>query len=64
MTRLLIKLHLTLQRLLDENGQDLVEYALLVGLIGLGSTVGSQNVANALNQAFVKVGTKIAKNTT
>lgn len=36
----------------SEEGQDLVEYALLVALVALGATVGMQSLANGINTAF------------
>jgi pilus assembly protein Flp/PilA len=39
-----------------EDGQDLIEYALVVALIALGATAGMQTVAMDINNAFVSVG--------
>lgn len=36
----------------QQEGQDLVEYALLIALIALGVTAGMQTVANDINFAF------------
>ena len=36
----------------DENGQDLVEYALAVALIGFAAVVGMETLANGINNAF------------
>ena len=36
----------------SEEGQDLVEYALLVALVALGATVGMQSLASGINTAF------------
>jgi pilus assembly protein Flp/PilA len=43
----------------DENGQDLIEYALVVALIAFAAIVGMNSVANGINSAFVKVATKL-----
>jgi Flp pilus assembly pilin Flp len=36
----------------DEEGQDLVEYALLVVLIGLGAVAAMKNLASGISDAF------------
>jgi pilus assembly protein Flp/PilA len=36
----------------DENGQDLVEYALLITLVALAAVVGINGVASAINNVF------------
>jgi len=36
----------------DENGQDLVEYALLVVLISLGAVASIRTLANSISDAF------------
>jgi pilus assembly protein Flp/PilA len=40
-----------------EDGQDLVEYALLVALIAFGATAGVQALATGLNTAFLNTST-------
>lgn len=40
----------------DENGQDLVEYALLVALVALAATVGMNSIATAINTEFSNLG--------
>jgi pilus assembly protein Flp/PilA len=44
---------------LDESGQDLIEYALVVALIALAATAGMSAVATNIGNAFTSVGTKI-----
>jgi pilus assembly protein Flp/PilA len=45
-----------LQRVLSqEEGQDLVEYALIVALIAFACTAGMGTLANAINSSFVSV---------
>ena len=56
----LLKLSVMLQILMDENGQDLIEYALVVALIAFAATAGMTSLANALNTAFTNIGTKLA----
>ena len=56
----LMGLYVKLQSLLSrEEGQDLVEYALVVALIALGATAGLSSLAGALSGAFSTVGTTI-----
>jgi pilus assembly protein Flp/PilA len=50
---------LWLQILLDENGQDLIEYVLIVALIAFAATVGMNTVASSINSAFSNIGTKL-----
>ena len=53
MNILILKSHLMLQNLARrEEGQDLVEYALVVALIAFGATAGMNSLASGLNQAF------------
>lgn len=44
---------------LREEGQDLVEYALVVALIAVGATAGMQSLAGSINSAFVSVGASV-----
>lgn len=46
----------------EESGQDLIEYALLAALIALAATVGMSVVASDINNAFVKIGSKLSVN--
>jgi pilus assembly protein Flp/PilA len=55
----LLKLSVMLQILKDENGQDLIEYALVVALIAFAATAGMGSLATAINTAFGKMGTKL-----
>ena len=52
--RKLLSKVLTLRR---ENGQDLVEYALVVALIAFAATSGMKTLASDINSAFFKIGT-------
>ena len=47
----------------DEEGQDLVEYALLVVLLALAATVGMKGLATAINTTFLAAGTNLTTNT-
>lgn len=55
----LLKLSVMLQILKDENGQDLIEYALVVALIAFAATAGMTTLASDINNAFLSVGTKL-----
>ena len=43
----------------DDQGQDLVEYALVVALIAFAAIVGMNTLAGNINTAFSKVGSKL-----
>ena len=45
--------------LLREEGQDLIEYALIVALIAFGAVAGMQTVAADINTAFQNIGTTL-----
>lgn len=60
MKRKLLSLAAKMQILLDEEGQDLIEYALVVALIGLAATAGMQSLAASINAAFTTVGTTLS----
>lgn len=58
MNNKLMMLSIKLRTLLsDEQGQDLIEYALLVALVAFGATAGMSSLAAAINGAFNSVGT-------
>ena len=58
----LMMLSIKLRTLLsDEQGQDLIEYALLVALVAFGATAGMSTLATAINGAFSSVGTVLNK---
>ena len=43
--------------IMREEGQDLIEYALVVALIALAATVGMSSLAVDINKAFSDIGT-------
>ena len=43
-----------------EEGQDLVEYALVVALIAFGATAGMTALAGGINSAFSKISTALS----
>jgi pilus assembly protein Flp/PilA len=61
MNNLFLALYVKLQNLMArEDGQDLVEYALLVCLIALAVISGVQGVASAVNKVFSNISTSLA----
>jgi pilus assembly protein Flp/PilA len=42
-----------------EEGQDLVEYALVVALVAFGATAGMKTLAGGLNKAFQGISTTL-----
>jgi len=46
------KLSLTIRNLSRDDGQDLVEYALVVALIAFGATATMQSLASSISLAF------------
>jgi pilus assembly protein Flp/PilA len=64
MQNLTWQLYLKMKSLQDENGQDLIEYALVVALIALAATAGMSTIAADINSAFSNMGTKLTSYTT
>jgi pilus assembly protein Flp/PilA len=61
MSNTLLKLYAKFQGLKNgEEGQDLVEYALLVCLIALACITATSNVANAINTVFSNISGSLA----
>ena len=63
MQDLVLKVYVKLQGLRDamkdENGQDMVEYAIVMGLIALGATAAMKTLATTIGAGFTSVGTKL-----
>ena len=55
-----LKLQVKMQILLNDCGQDLIEYALVVALIAFAATVGMGNVANGINDSFSRIASRLA----
>jgi pilus assembly protein Flp/PilA len=53
---LALKLQNTLS---SEEGQDLIEYALVVALIAFAATAGMNTLATDINNAFIKIGNSL-----
>jgi len=65
MTNLMLKLCIKMQTLIArEDGQDLVEYALVVALVAFGATAALQTLGSGLNSAFTTISTTLASSLT
>jgi pilus assembly protein Flp/PilA len=63
MKTFLFRTILRIQRVIeDENGQDLVEYALVVALIAFGAITGMGYLSKGLNHAFSAIATTLTAN--
>lgn len=60
MNNTMLKLYIKMQNLKSllsqEEGQDLVEYALVIALIALAATAGMKTLATDISNAFTNVG--------
>jgi pilus assembly protein Flp/PilA len=50
-------------KLTREEGQDLIEYALVVALIAFAATAGMKTLAGDINTAFTAIGTTLTSYT-
>jgi len=48
----------------EESGQDMVEYAIVMGLIALGATAAMKTLATTIGSGFTSIGTKVTSYTT
>jgi pilus assembly protein Flp/PilA len=65
MNNLILKLYVNFQALMDrEEGQDLVEYALVVALVAFGATAALQSLGSGLNSAFTNISSTLASSLT
>ena len=55
----LLKLSVMLQILKDEHGQDLIEYALVAALVGLGAVAAMKGLSNSIGNTFNGVGNSL-----
>jgi pilus assembly protein Flp/PilA len=61
MNTMLLKVYIKFQDLASrEEGQDLVEYALVVALIAFGATAGMSALAGGLNKAFGQISSTLS----
>jgi pilus assembly protein Flp/PilA len=60
MQMLIKNLSATIQKFINnQDGQDLIEYALIVALIALAATAGMSTLAGDINSAFTSIGTTL-----
>jgi pilus assembly protein Flp/PilA len=60
MKDMLLKLYIKIQDLLSqEEGQDLVEYALIVALIALAATAGIKTLGSSISTIFTNINTSL-----
>jgi pilus assembly protein Flp/PilA len=57
--KLYIKMQQLRESLRNEDGQDMVEYAIVMGLIALGATAAMKTLATTIGSGFTSVGTKL-----
>lgn len=61
MKDMMLKLYVKMQTLMaNEEGQDLVEYALVVALIAFGAIAGMSALSGELNTAFNTISNKVS----
>ena len=58
--KLFVKTQAWLQALKEEEGQDLIEYALVAGLIAFGAIAAMKTLASNIGTGFTSVGSKIS----
>jgi pilus assembly protein Flp/PilA len=67
MKNLTVRFYVAMQTLRDalkdENGQDMVEYAIVMGLIAMGATVAMKGLATTIGTGFTSIGTKLTNYT-
>jgi pilus assembly protein Flp/PilA len=64
MKNMMLSFYLKLQDLANgEQGQDLVEYALVVALIAFGATAGMNSLAAGINTSFGNISTTLGSYT-
>ena len=60
MKDMFLKIYIKIQGLLSQDeGQDLIEYALIVALIALACTAGMNALASAINTGLTNLGTTL-----
>jgi pilus assembly protein Flp/PilA len=57
-----VKLQNLMSRISEEEGQDLIEYALVVALIAFAAIAGMNTLATDINNAFISIGAKLTNN--
>ena len=59
--KLFVKAQAALSSLKKEDGQDLVEYALVVALVAFAATAGMSSLASGINSAFLQIAGVLGK---
>ena len=54
-----VKVQAFASALKNEEGQDMVEYAIVLGLIAMGATVAMKGLATTIGTGFTSIGTKL-----
>ncbi len=63
MNTLLLRTYLLMKQMLEhEDGQDMVEYALVVALIAFGAVTGMQHLSSGINKAFLSISSSLTTN--
>ena len=62
--KLFVKMQVLADVLKDEDGQDMVEYAIVMGLIALGATAAMKTLAGSIGTGLGSIGTKLGTYTT
>ena len=57
--KLYVKAQAVRQAVREENGQDLVEYALVIAVVCLGIISGMNTLANGINAAMTTIASKL-----
>jgi pilus assembly protein Flp/PilA len=61
MNTMLLKMFVKFQILISrEEGQDLVEYALIIALVALGATAAMKTLATGISSAFTSISTQLS----
>ncbi len=61
MKNMILKMYVKMQTLMaNEEGQDMVEYALVVALIAFGATAAMSSLSTELNSVFNSISSKLA----
>lgn len=61
----MLKMYIKMQNLIaDEEGQDLVEYALVAAVVALGAVASMGKIATALSGAFTSIASQLTSATT
>ena len=60
MKNIVSKLRIAIKGLMKEEGQDLVEYALVVALIAFAATAGMKTLATSINTIFTNISTSLS----